>query len=194
MSIREIDYLQSASMRLKLEKANNQMPALQFNFNDVRGQGNAVEMPDTLSEDPGEDETADIHPNKPYKRRRLKLDPAHRLGRQLYKLKKKNPAAKRKRQLYQKKYRQKNKNALKRRAEFVKHAKKRLPKPQPHHSSFPNKDYTGMNSGPPSINTAPDESHDVGDFTSTAPYYAYSFARTQRLVRALVYEVSRLLA
>lgn len=198
----ELDYLQNARMRLKLEKANT-MPDLQFNFNDNRQSGNPVQMPNTLGNDKdegeGEDteETSDLHPNKPYKRRRLKLDPVHRLGRQLYKLKKKNPGLKRKRQLYQKQYRRKNKNALKRRSEFVRKAKKRLPKPQPrpnsHHSSFPNKDYQGMQSGPPNINTAPEELHTITDFTSTAPYYAYSYARTNRLVRALVAEVSKLL-
>jgi hypothetical protein len=216
--------LRNAASRLRaLADGPNTMPTLQFNFNDSKRQdgGNPVEMEGLneeeacgdmlqhfidkeagLGEDNGVLEESDIKINKPYKRRRLKLDPVHRLGRQVYKLKKRNPAFKRKQKLYQKKYRQKNKMALKRRSTFVKNAKKRMPKPQPRPhvsylersfyvaiagATFPNKQYDGMRAGPPDINTAPDDSHTVTDFNSSAPYYAYSNIRA--LVRALVTQV-----
>ena len=41
-------------------------------------------------------ETARINPTKTYKPRRLKMDPIHRMARQLYKMKVKNPSFKRK--------------------------------------------------------------------------------------------------
>lgn len=68
-----------------------------------------------------------INVNKPYKPRRLKLDPVSVMTRRLYKLKSKNPAFKRKQKLYQKKYKLKNKLGLKKRAEFVKKIRDRLP-------------------------------------------------------------------
>ncbi len=71
-----------------------------------------------------------INVTKRYKPRRLKTDPISRLSRQLYKLKSKNPVIKRKRDLYEKKYRRINKQALERREEFVRKAKERLPKPK----------------------------------------------------------------
>lgn len=71
-------------------------------------------------------ETARINPTKTYKPRRLKLDPVHRMARQLYKMKVKNPAFKRKQTLYRKLYRRKNKMLLKRRHEFVNKARDRM--------------------------------------------------------------------
>jgi hypothetical protein len=82
-----------------------------------------------------------INVYKPYKRRRLKLDPVSVLRRRLYKMVMRNPQTKRKRDLYQKMYRRKNKRDLERRAEHVEKVKKRLPpapnqpKPEPKRSS-----------------------------------------------------------
>lgn len=76
-----------------------------------------------------ETELADINVTKTYKRRKLKLDPIHRLARQLHKLRARDPKYKQKQKVYRKKYRQKNKQALKRRAKYVEMLKKRMPKP-----------------------------------------------------------------
>ena len=64
-------------------------------------------------------ETAAINIHKPYKPRKLKNDLAHRMARQVYKMRARNPAFKRKAALYRKKYLQKNGRNLKRRAEYV---------------------------------------------------------------------------
>lgn len=71
-------------------------------------------------------ETAKPNPTKVYKPRRLKLDPIHRMARMLYKMRVRNPAFVRKRKLYQKIYRRKNKLLLERRADFVKKARDRM--------------------------------------------------------------------
>lgn len=71
-------------------------------------------------------EEAAPNPTKPYKPRRLKLDPIHRMARQLYKMKIKNPDFVRKQKLRQKLYRRKNKQLLERRADFVKKARDRM--------------------------------------------------------------------
>ena len=71
-------------------------------------------------------ETSDINVNKQWKPRRLKTDSVHRLARQVYKLKAKNPTLKRKRQVYQKLYRRKNKIALHRRSKKVNQMKQHL--------------------------------------------------------------------
>lgn len=76
-------------------------------------------------------ETAAINVTKPYKPRKLKNDAVHRLARQVYKLKSKNPQFKAKMKKYSKQYRLKNKMGLKRRAEKVRDAKQHLP--QVHH-------------------------------------------------------------
>jgi hypothetical protein len=68
-----------------------------------------------------------INVTKPYKPRRLKTDPISVMTRRLYKLKSKNPAFKRKRELYQKKYKLKNKQGLKKRQDFVRKIRERLP-------------------------------------------------------------------
>lgn len=68
-----------------------------------------------------------INVTKPYKPRRLKTDPISVMTRRLYKLKSKNPTFKRKHDLYQKKYRLKNKLGLKKRQDFVQKIRKRLP-------------------------------------------------------------------
>ncbi len=70
--------------------------------------------------------SAAINPTKPYKPRRLKLDPIHRMARVLYKMRSKNPQFKRDRKLYQKMYRRKNKMLLERRKDFVKKARDRM--------------------------------------------------------------------
>lgn len=85
-----------------------------------------------------QDEIAKINVTKPYKRRILKMDPIHRLARQVNKLKSKLPQEKRKREVYRKKYKLKNKMALQRRSKFVREAKKRMSKPvgpKPHRST-----------------------------------------------------------
>lgn len=69
---------------------------------------------------------AKINPTKPYKPRRLKLDPIHRMARQLYKMKSRNPNFQRKRKLYRKLYNRKNKMLLERRQDFVKNARHRM--------------------------------------------------------------------
>lgn len=71
-------------------------------------------------------ETARPNPTKPYKPRRLKLDPIHRMARTLYKMKAKNPNFVRKRKLYRKLYTRKNKMLLERRKDFVKKARHRM--------------------------------------------------------------------
>lgn len=73
-----------------------------------------------------ETETAKPNPTKPYKPRRLKLDPIHRMARTLYKMKAKNPNFIRKRKLYRKLYTRKNKMLLERRKDFVKKARHRM--------------------------------------------------------------------
>lgn len=74
-----------------------------------------------------EPEVARINPAKPYKRRRLKMDPIHVMKRRISKMESRDPKIKRKRSLYRKLYNRKNKQLLKRRAEFVREAQKRLP-------------------------------------------------------------------
>lgn len=64
-------------------------------------------------------EEARINVTKPYKPRKLKTDPAHRLLRQVYKLQSVNPTLKQKRNKYRKQYERKNKRALELRREFV---------------------------------------------------------------------------
>lgn len=76
-----------------------------------------------------EEETSRINPTKPYKRRRLKMDPISTMRRRLYKMTTRDPKIVRKRQLYRKLYNRKNKQLLKKRGEFVREAKKRLPPP-----------------------------------------------------------------
>jgi hypothetical protein len=71
-------------------------------------------------------ETTAVNPTKPYKPRKLKLDPIHRMARLLYKMRAKNPQFKRDRKLYQKTYKRKNKMLLERRKEFVKKARDRM--------------------------------------------------------------------
>jgi len=71
-------------------------------------------------------ETAVVNPTRPYKPRRLKLDPIHRMARVLYKMQARNPQFKRDKKLYQKKYKQKNKMLLERRKDFVKKARDRM--------------------------------------------------------------------
>lgn len=76
-------------------------------------------------------EEARIDPVKPYKRRlRLKQDPINMMRRRLYKLTTRDPKIQRQRKLTRKLYLRKNKQLLKRRAEFVRKAQKRLP-PKP---------------------------------------------------------------
>lgn len=67
-----------------------------------------------------------INISKPYKPRKIKNDMIHKLGRQLYKLKAKNPGWERKTALYRKKYLQKNGRALKRRHEYVEGVRQRM--------------------------------------------------------------------
>lgn len=74
-------------------------------------------------------EEARINPSKPYKRRRLKMDPVSVMRRRITKMQSRDPKLKRKRSLYRKMYNRKNKMLLKRRAEFVREAKKRMPPP-----------------------------------------------------------------
>ena len=64
-----------------------------------------------------------ININKPYKPRKIKQDPAHRLKRQAYKIEHLNPAVKREERKGRKIYNRKNKMALKRRREFVRKAR-----------------------------------------------------------------------
>jgi hypothetical protein len=64
-------------------------------------------------------EESAINIHKPYKPRKLKTDMVHRMARQIYKTKKRDPAFKRKRALYRKKYLQRNGRNLKRRADYV---------------------------------------------------------------------------
>lgn len=73
-----------------------------------------------------EETTARLNPSKPYKPRRLKLDPIHRMARVLYKMKTRNPKFVREQKLRQKLYRRKNKQLLKRRADFVDKARDRM--------------------------------------------------------------------
>lgn len=70
---------------------------------------------------------SEIKVNAPYKPRKLKTDPIHTLERRVDELKSKDPKIKREREEYRKKYDQKNGPALKRRAAFVRKAKKALP-------------------------------------------------------------------
>jgi hypothetical protein len=72
------------------------------------------------------DVTSRINVTKPYKPRKLKNDPYHTLMRRARKLKRPNPAAKAKSERARKLWVQRNKQALKRRAEFVRKAKKSL--------------------------------------------------------------------
>lgn len=60
-----------------------------------------------------------IHSSKPYKRRRLKLDPEHREARRAYRIRMRHPDERRKLRLYTKRYIKKNKQALKRRQKFL---------------------------------------------------------------------------
>jgi len=69
-------------------------------------------------------EEANIRVNKPYKPRILKNDLAHRMARQVYKMKSRSPDFKRKAKLYRKKYVQKNGRQLKMRAERVREIRK----------------------------------------------------------------------
>lgn len=69
-------------------------------------------------------EEARINVTKPYKPRKIKTDPAHRLKRQVYKIEKMNPTLKRKREKYRKVYERKNKRALQLRREFVQEQRK----------------------------------------------------------------------
>lgn len=76
-------------------------------------------------------EQAAPNPTKPYKPRlRLKQDPINMMRRRLYKLTLRDPKIQRQKKLTRKAYTRKNKQLLKRRAEFVRKAKKRLP-PRP---------------------------------------------------------------
>lgn len=70
--------------------------------------------------------TSAVNPTKPYKPRKLKLDPIHRMARVLYKMRAKNPQFKRDQKLYQKAYKRKNKMLLERRKDFVKKARDRM--------------------------------------------------------------------
>ena len=70
--------------------------------------------------------TSAVNPTKPYKPRKLKLDPIHRMARTLYKMKARNPQFKRGQKLYQKTYKRKNKMLLERRKDFVKKARDRM--------------------------------------------------------------------
>lgn len=72
---------------------------------------------------------ARINVTKPFKYRKLKRDPVHTLKRRIYKMETRDPKIKRKRSLYKKIYTRKNKQLLKKRHEFVKKAKERLPPP-----------------------------------------------------------------
>jgi hypothetical protein len=72
------------------------------------------------------DVTSRINVTKPYKPRKLKNDPYHTLMRRAQKLKRPNPAAKAKSERTRKLWVQRNKQALKRRSEFVRKAKKSL--------------------------------------------------------------------
>lgn len=72
-------------------------------------------------------EVARINVTKPYKPRRLKMDPVSTMRRRLYQLTTKDPKTVRKRELYRKVYTRKNKQLLDRRREFVNKAKDRLP-------------------------------------------------------------------
>lgn len=74
----------------------------------------------------GSIETSAVNPTKPYKPRKLKLDPIHRMARVLYKMRARNPQFKRDKKLYQKTYKRKNKMLLERRKEFVKKARDRM--------------------------------------------------------------------
>lgn len=69
-------------------------------------------------------EEARIKVNKPYKPRKLKTDQVHRLQRQIYKLKKRDPTLKVKRERYRQKYERKNKRALELRRDFVQKQRK----------------------------------------------------------------------
>lgn len=69
-------------------------------------------------------EVSAIKINKPYKPRILKNDLAHRMARQVYKMKARNPAFKRKAKLYRKKYLQKNGRNLKMRSQRVNEIRK----------------------------------------------------------------------
>jgi hypothetical protein len=70
--------------------------------------------------------TSAVNPTKPYKPRKLKLDPIHRMARTLYKMRARNPQFKRDQKLYQKAYKRKNKMLLERRKDFVKKARDRM--------------------------------------------------------------------
>lgn len=69
-------------------------------------------------------EISAINIHKPYKPRKLKNDLAHRMARQVYKMKARNPQFKRKAKLYRKKYLQKNGRNLKRRSDYVREVRK----------------------------------------------------------------------
>jgi hypothetical protein len=73
---------------------------------------------------PEKAETSAIKINKPYKPRILKNDLAHRMARQVYKMKARNPAFKRKAKIYRKKYLQKNGRNLKMRSQRVREIRK----------------------------------------------------------------------
>ncbi len=73
-------------------------------------------------------ETGAIKANKPYKPRKLKKDAEHKEARKDYKVKMRNPTVKRKAQVQKKKYAKKNKQQLKKRTDFVRKAKSKLPR------------------------------------------------------------------
>jgi len=75
--------------------------------------------------------TRPINVTKPYKRRRLKMDPVHVMQRKVNKMKSRNPNVRRKAAIYRKKYVRRNKMALEKRSKFVRKAQKHLP-PAPH--------------------------------------------------------------
>jgi hypothetical protein len=74
----------------------------------------------------GNTQVAKPNPTKPYKPRRIKQDPIHKMARMLYRMKIRSPAFVRKQKLRQKLYRRKNKLLLQRRAEFVNKARDRM--------------------------------------------------------------------
>lgn len=82
----------------------------------------ASALHDTLPE-----ELSAINVTKPYKRRRLKMDPISTMRRRLYKMTTRDPKITRQRKLYRKVYNRKNKNALERRRDYVEKFKARLP-------------------------------------------------------------------
>lgn len=70
-------------------------------------------------------ELSRINVTKPYKPRKLKKDPEHTLKRKAYEIEHRDPSEKMKDKKYRIKYERENRQALKKRREFVRQEKKR---------------------------------------------------------------------